>query len=58
MRKNIDLSKEAVKALALEAVKNDTVFKLYVESLLEAHAKKLIALEKIKTLTQPKNEKG
>lgn len=46
MIKNINLTKEAVKILTLEAVKKDTCFKLYVEQLLEDKAKKLIDLEK------------
>jgi hypothetical protein len=39
MRKNIDLSDEAVKALAIQAIENGTNFKNYVEAKLEEIAK-------------------
>lgn len=39
MRKNIDLSDEAVKALSIEAIENGTNFKNYVEAKLEELAK-------------------
>jgi len=39
MRKNIDLSDEAVKALSIQAIENGTNFKNYVEAKLEALAK-------------------
>lgn len=39
MRKNIDLSDEAVKALAIQAIENGTNFKNYVEAKLEELAK-------------------
>lgn len=39
MRKNIDLSDEAVKALSIQAIKNGTNFKNYVEALLEKLSK-------------------
>lgn len=48
MRKNLDISKEAVKAITIEAVEEGTVFKLYAEKILEDYAKPLIALEKRK----------
>jgi len=35
MRKNIDLSDEAVKVLSIEAIENGTNFKNYVEAKLE-----------------------
>lgn len=35
MRKNIDLSDEAVKALSIQAIENGTNFKNYVEAKLE-----------------------
>ena len=40
-RKNIDLSPDAVKVLTIEAVKQGTVFKLFVEKQLEDIASKL-----------------
>jgi hypothetical protein len=39
MRKNIDLSNEAVKALSIQAIENGTNFKNYVEAQLEELAK-------------------
>jgi hypothetical protein len=39
MRKNIDLSYEAVKALSIQAIENGTNFKNYVEAVLEELAK-------------------
>lgn len=39
MRKNIDLSDEAVKALSIQAIESGTNFKNYVESKLEELAK-------------------
>lgn len=39
MRKNIDLSDEAVKALKIQAIENGTNFKNYVEAKLEELAK-------------------
>jgi predicted DNA binding CopG/RHH family protein len=39
MRKNIDLSDEAVKALSIQAIENGTNFKNYVEAILEELAK-------------------
>jgi hypothetical protein len=39
MRKNIDLSNEAVKALSIQAIESGTNFKNYVEAKLEELAK-------------------
>jgi hypothetical protein len=39
MRKNIDLSEAAVKALSIQAIENETNFKNYVEAKLEKLAK-------------------
>lgn len=39
MRKNIDLSDEAIKALSIQAIENGTNFKNYVEAKLEELAK-------------------
>ena len=51
MRKNIDLSDEAVKAISIQAIENGTNFKNYVESKLEELAKtKLHPREKNKKL--------
>ena len=40
-RKNIDLTKETVKALTIKAVENETNFKNFVENHLEKLAKKI-----------------
>jgi hypothetical protein len=39
MRKNIDISEEAVKAITIQAVTEGTVFKLKAEQILEDYAK-------------------
>jgi hypothetical protein len=51
MRKNLDISKEAVVALTIEGAKQNPskVFKLYAEQILEDAAKPLMALQKPKS---------
>lgn len=39
MRKNIDISDDAVKALSIQAIENGTNFKNHVENILEEIAK-------------------
>jgi hypothetical protein len=46
MRKNIDISDEAVKAITIQAVHEGTVFKLKAEQILEDYAKPFIVLKK------------
>jgi hypothetical protein len=46
MRKNIDLSEDAVKAITIQAVTEGTVFKLKAEQILEDYAKPFIVLKK------------
>ena len=46
MRKNIDISTEAVKAITIQAIHEGTVFKLKAEQVLEDYAKNLTALPK------------
>jgi hypothetical protein len=41
MRKNLDISDEAVEVITIQAVKEKTVFKLKAEKILEDFAKKL-----------------
>jgi hypothetical protein len=48
MRKNIDLSDEAVEILTIQAIKEKTVFKLYAEQILEDKAKSIMPLKKAK----------
>lgn len=48
MRKNLDISEDAVEALTIQAVKEKTVFKLKAEQILEDAAKPFIALKKQK----------
>jgi hypothetical protein len=55
MRKNIDLSDEAVKALSIQAIENGTNFKNYVEAKLEELSKEG---ENIKKLSQIPNRIG
>jgi len=50
MRKNLDISPEAVKALTLEAVNQNTVFKLYAEQILEDAAKPFMNLKNSKSV--------
>ena len=49
MRKNIDLSEDAVKAITIQAVTEGTVFKLKAEQILEDYAKPFMALKKPKS---------
>lgn len=46
MRKNIDISEDAVKAITIQAVNENTVFKLKAEQILEDYAKPFIVLKK------------
>ena len=41
MRKNLDISEEAVEAITIQAVKEKTVFKLKAQKVLENYAKSL-----------------
>lgn len=54
-RKNIDLRKDTIKTLTIEAIENGTVFKLYAESILENHAN-LIVLKKQKEAREKKKK--
>ena len=46
MRKNLDISRDAVKAITIQAVNEGTVFKLKAQKILEDHAEKLIKKSK------------
>lgn len=46
MRKNLDISEDAVEALTIQAIKEKTVFKLKAEQILEDAAKPFIVLKK------------
>lgn len=48
MRKNIDLPDDVVKAITIQAIKENTVFKLKAEQILTDYAKPFMALEKPK----------
>lgn len=50
MRKNLDISEDAIEALTIEAVKQKTVFKLYAEQILETAAKPFMVLKKPKSV--------
>jgi hypothetical protein len=50
MRKNLDISEEAVEALTIQAIKEKTVFKLKAEQILEDAAKPFIVLKKQKSV--------
>jgi len=50
MRKNLDISQDAVEALTIQAVKEKTVFKLKAEQILEDAAKPFIVLKKQKSV--------
>jgi hypothetical protein len=45
MRKNIDLSDEVVKAITIQAIKENTVFKLKAEQVLTDYSKPFMDLE-------------
>ena len=49
MRKNIDISDEAAKAITIQAVTEGTVFKLKAEQILEEYAKPFMVLKKPKS---------
>ena len=49
MRKNIDVSVDAVKAITIQAVIEGTVFKKKAEQILEDYAKPLMVLKKPKS---------
>ena len=46
MRKNLDISEGAVEALSIQAINENTVFKLKAEQILEDYAKPFIVLKK------------
>lgn len=48
VRKNIDLSAEAVKILSIQAIENGTNFKNHVEAILEKLAEKIASQKKAK----------
>lgn len=56
MRKNIDISSEAVEALKIQAVKEKTVFKLYAEHILEDAAKPFMVLKKPQSVGKKKKK--
>jgi len=45
MKKQLDISEEAVKALSIQAIKEKTVFKLYAQRILEDAAMVFIGFE-------------
>jgi hypothetical protein len=49
MKKNLDISEDAVKAIAIEAVKSNSNFKNLAEQILENYAKPFMALQKPKS---------
>ncbi len=55
MRKNIDISDDAVTAITIQAVTEGTVFKLKAEQILEDYAKPLIQKKKNKIKKIKKN---
>lgn len=57
MRKNIDLSEDAVKAITIQAVTEGTVFKLKAEQILEDYAKPFIKALKQKEVQQKSKHK-
>ena len=56
MRKNIDISEDAVKAIAIQAVNEGTVFKLKAEQILEDYAKPFMVLKKPKSAVAKKKK--
>ena len=56
MRKNIDISEDAVKAITIQAVNEGTVFKLKAEQILEDYAKPFMVLKKPQSVGK-KNKK-
>ena len=58
MRKNIDISHEAVKFLSIQAIENGTNFKNHVESILEEMAKAGWKKNFTKTSTNVKSKRS
>lgn len=56
MRKNIDLPNEVVKAITIQAIKENTVFKLKAEQILTDYAEPFMVLEKPKRALVKKNK--
>ena len=56
MRKNIDLPNEVVKAITIQAIKENTVFKLKAEQILTDYAKPFMVLEKPKSAVVKKKK--
>lgn len=56
MRKNIDISEDAVKAITIQAVNEGTVFKLKAEQILEDYAKPFMVLKKPKSAVAKKKK--
>lgn len=46
MKKNLDISEDAVISIAIEAIKNNSNFKNFAEKILEDYAKSLVVLKK------------
>ena len=58
MRKNIDISDDAVKALSIQAIENGTNFKNYVENILEEIANEGLKKKIKKTSTNVKSKRS
>ena len=58
MRKNIDISEDAVKAIAIQAVNEGTVFKLKAEQILEDYAKPFMVLKKPQSVGKKKKKQN
>lgn len=56
MRKNIDISEEAVKAITIQAIHEGTVFKLKAEQVLEDYAKPFTNLKNLKSVGKKKKK--
>lgn len=56
MRKLIDLSKDVVEAITIQAVTEGTVFKLKAEQILEDYAKPFMVLKKPKSAVAKKKK--
>lgn len=56
MRKNLDISEDAIEALTIQAIKEKTVFKLYAERILEDAAKPFMVLKKTQSVGKKKKK--
>ena len=56
MKKNLDISEDAVEAISIQAIKEKTVFKLKAQQILEDYAKPFMNLKNSKSAVAKKKK--